>query len=442
MCTHQPDAGTWTVTGTYSTVSDTASLVVSAGPLHHIVISPDSATVTAGNAQPYTAQSFDQFNNPIADITGTTSFAIDAAAGGSWIANVYVSAKAGTWTVTGNHGGHVDTATLTVNAGALHHIVISPDSATVSAGDSQTYAAEAFDQFDNSLGDVTTSTGFSIDAAAGGSWSANVYTSAKAGTWTVTGTYSTVSDTASLTVNVGPLHHIIISPDGATIIAGSSQAYTAQTADQFDNPIADVTGSTVFSIDTGAGGTWAANVYTSAKAGTWTVTGDYSGLTGTAILNVTAASVSYITILPDGVAIAAGDSQTYTAQSFDEFDNLVADVTDSTVFSIDIGAEGTWAVNVYTSAKAGTWTVTGTCLGLTDTASLTVNAGAIHHIVISPDSATITAGSTQAYTALSADQFDNPIADITSDTAFSIEASAGVAGRPMCIPRGLPERGL
>jgi hypothetical protein len=418
-------AGTWTVTGTYTGFTDTASLTVNVGPLHHIVVSPDSATVTAGNAQPYTAQSFDQFDNPIADITGTTSFAIDAAAGGSWIANVYFSAKAGTWTVTGNYGGLIDTAGLTVNAGPLHHIVISPDSATVTAGNPQTYTAQSFDQFDNSIADITTSTGFSIDVAAGGTWSANVYTSAKAGTWTVTGTYSAVSDTASLTVNVGPLHHIIVSPDGATIIAGNSQTYTAQTADQFDNPIADVTGSTVFSIDFGAGGTWAANVYTSAKAGTWTVAGDYSGLIGTAILNVTAASVSYIIILPDGVAITAGDSQTYTAQSFDQFDNLVADVTDSTVFSIDIGAGGTWVTNVYTSAKAGTWTVTGTCLGLTDTAGLVVSAGALHHIVISPDSATITAGSTQAYTALSLDQFDNPISDITSGTAFSIAASAG-----------------
>ena len=31
--------------------------------------------------------------------------------------------------------------------------------------------------------------------------------------------------------------------------------------------------------------------------------------------------------LPDGVTITAGDSQTYTAQSFDQFGNLVADVT-------------------------------------------------------------------------------------------------------------------
>ena len=417
--------GTWIVTGTYSTVSDTASLTVSGGPLQHIVISPDSAAVIAGNMQAYTAQSFDQFNNPIADITGTTAFSIDVAAGGSWIANVYVSAKAGTWTVSGNYGGLIDTASLVVSAGALHHIVISPDITTIMAGGTQTYTAEAFDQFDNTLGDVTAVTGFSIDAAAGGTWTANVYTSATAGTWTVTGTYSGLTDTASLTVGVGSVDRIIITPDGATIAAGSSQTYTAQTADQFGNPITDVTSSTVFTIDSGAGGTWAASVYTSASAGTWTVSGDYGGLIGTAVLNVTTASVSYIVISPDGATVTAGNNQTYTAQSFDEFGNLVADVTGTTVFSIDAGAEGTWTANVYTSANAGTWTVTGDCVGLTDNTSLIVSAGARHHIVISPDTATITAGSTQAYTAAAFDQFDNTLGDVTSGTTFSIESGAG-----------------
>ena len=70
---------------------------------------------------------------------------------------------------------------MTVNAGAAHHIVISPDSATITAGTPKTYTAEAFDEWNNSLGLVTDNTTFSIDAGAGGSWAANAYTSATAG---------------------------------------------------------------------------------------------------------------------------------------------------------------------------------------------------------------------------------------------------------------------
>ena len=218
-----------------TTLTDTASLTVNPGPLHHIVISPDNATIIAGNTGTYTSQSFDQFSNPIADISSSTVFSIEAGAGGSWAINIYTSAKAGTWTVTGTYIGLTDNASLTVSAGALHHIVISPDSAAITAGNTQTYGSQSFDQFDNLIADVTATTVFSITPAAGGTWAANVYTSEKAGLWAVSGTYSGNIDTATLAVSAGPLHHIVISPGSATIIAGNTQAYTAQTYDQFDN---------------------------------------------------------------------------------------------------------------------------------------------------------------------------------------------------------------
>ena len=68
-------------------------------------------------------------------------------------------------------------------------------------------------------------------------------------------TYLGLTDTATLTVSAGPADHIILSPDNTTLVAGTTQTYTAQTADEFDNLIADVTASTVFSTDIGAGGT-------------------------------------------------------------------------------------------------------------------------------------------------------------------------------------------
>lgn len=93
--------------------------------------------------------------------------------------------------------------TVTINPGPLHHIVVSPDTASIPCGGSQTYTAEAFDQYDQSRGDVTAGTDWEIEAGAGGSWVDNVYSAEYEGTWTVTGTYIGKSDTASLTVCVG-----------------------------------------------------------------------------------------------------------------------------------------------------------------------------------------------------------------------------------------------
>jgi uncharacterized repeat protein (TIGR01451 family) len=153
-----------------------------------------------------------------------------------------------------------DTEQTTVFTTELDYIIVSPDAANITAGDNQTYTAEAFASDNSSLGDVTTSTTFTIDPGAFGSWTDNVYTSEKAGNWTVTGTYSGKSDTANLTVTPGPLDYFAIAPQVAGVLTGDNVTYISGTLDRFDNLIALVTANTTFSIDAGAGGSWAANV--------------------------------------------------------------------------------------------------------------------------------------------------------------------------------------
>jgi hypothetical protein len=84
--------------------------------------------------------------------------------------------------------------------GPLDHITLSPASATVTAGASQSYAAQALDAFDHAIGNVTGSTTFSISpdgTCTGASCTASI-----AGPHTVTGVYS--GKTASATLNVTP----------------------------------------------------------------------------------------------------------------------------------------------------------------------------------------------------------------------------------------------
>jgi hypothetical protein len=89
----------------------------------------------------------------------------------------------------------------TWTAGAPHHIVISPSSATISAGGQQAYTATAFDQFNHSLGDVTGATSFVI--APDGSCTSASCTATTAGGHTVTATYLALTAEASLEVTGG-----------------------------------------------------------------------------------------------------------------------------------------------------------------------------------------------------------------------------------------------
>ena len=417
-------AGDWTVSGSYSGHTDEADLTVEEAGLSYIVISPSEATITAGDVQTYTAEAFDAYDNSLGDVTASTVFSIvEGGDGGTWVGNVYTSLTAGDWTVSGSYSGRSDEADLTVEGAGLSYIVISPSEATITAGEVQTYTAEAFDAYDNSLGDVTASTVFSIvEGGDGGTWAGNVYTSLTVGDWTVSGSYSGHSDEADLTVEEAGLSYIVISPSEATITAGEVQTYTSEAFDAYDNSLGDVTASTVFSIvEGGDGGTWAGNVYTSLTVGDWTVSGSYSGHSDEADLTVEGAGLSYIVISPSEATITAGEVQTYTAEAFDAYDNSLGDVTASTVFSIVEGGDGgTWAGNVYTSLTVGDWTVSGSYSGRSDEADLTVEGAGLSYIVISPSEATITAGEVQTYTSEAFDAYDNSLGDVTASTVFSI----------------------
>ena len=102
-----------------------------------------SASIAPGGTQSYTAQGRDQYDNSLGDVTSGTTFAI--APDGSCTGNVCTATAAGVHTVTGNNDGKTSTATLTVTAGALDHIAISPASATIVAGGAQTFTAQGFD---------------------------------------------------------------------------------------------------------------------------------------------------------------------------------------------------------------------------------------------------------------------------------------------------------
>jgi len=396
----------------------------------YLVISPATATVAAGSTRAYTAEAFDQFNNSLGSVTSATVFSIQSGAGGGWSGNVYTSEKPGIWTVTGAYTGLTGTATLTVSAGSVASIVISPATSTVIAGNTQAYTAEAFDGLGNSLGEVTTSTVFSIEAAAGGSWVANIYTSRKAGTWTVTGSYAGRTDTASLTVTKAAPSSITISPSTSTVTAGGFQAYTAEAFDQFQNSLGDVTLSSTFSIvESGHGGTWTANVYTSHGVGTWTVRATYAGLTDDAPLTVTAGAASYIVISPAAATINAGGSQAYTAEAFDQSNNSLGDVTFGTVFSVtESGHGGSWIASVYSSVKAGIWTVTGDYNGMTYNASLTVTAGPAVSLAFTPDSGVAVPGEAFSVTVTAYDAYGNVATGYRGTVHFT------AAGGPTVLP--------
>jgi hypothetical protein len=91
-----------------------------------------------------------------------------------------------------------------------------PSMPTTAAGNPQPYTAEGRDQYDNSLGDVTAGTTFSIGP--NGSCTGANCTATLAGSHTVTGSDGGKTGTATLGVTAGALDHLALSPASAVIV--------------------------------------------------------------------------------------------------------------------------------------------------------------------------------------------------------------------------------
>jgi hypothetical protein len=298
-------------------------------------------------------------------MTATTTFTIGP--DGSCSGATCTATVAGAHTVTGTSSGKTGTATLQVGSGGLDHIVISPSSATITAGGSQSFTAQGFDAAGNSIGDVTGATTFSVGP--NGSCTGNTCTATAAGAHTVTGNDAGKTNTASLTVNAGTLDHLALSPASATITSGGSQTYTAQGRDQYDNPLGDLTSSTMFTI--APNGSCSAAICTATAAGSHTVTGTALGVSGTASLQVNGGALDHIAISPSTAKILSGGSQSFTATGFDSANNSLGDVTSATTFSIT--PDGSCSGSSCTATVGGVHTVTGTDSGKSATATLSVN---------------------------------------------------------------------
>jgi hypothetical protein len=334
QCSLTPTAnGTLTVSGAYSgdsnfaTSTGTASLTVTGTPA--AITSAASTTFTAGSAGAFMVTTTGTPTPALTD-TGSLPSGVtfhDNGTGTAMLAGTATAAGTYPITIKAHDGVGTDATqnfTLTVNAGALASITLSPSTATIVAGGSQPYTATGFDQFHNSRGDVTGATTFSVS---NGTCTANLCSSTVAGAQTVTGNDGGVVGTAMLNVAAGPITHLALTPAAATMTASGSQPYTAMGVDAFGNAAGDVTGSTTFTI--GGPASCTAASCGSTAAGSYTVTGIYTvnGAQGAASLTVTAGSFARLQLLAPGETSAPGTANGKTGTPSTEYVNGAFNVT-------------------------------------------------------------------------------------------------------------------
>ncbi len=413
-----------TVKATDGSVSNTATVIVTAGPLASIVVTPNPMSLAIGGTQQYTAVGRDASGNVVAF---TPSWSVVAGGGTVSATGLFTAGTvAGTFvnTVQASSGTLRGTATVTVTAGPLATIVVTPNPATLGTGATQQFTATGRDASGNA---VAITPVWSVVAGGGTIASTGLFTAGTtAGTFTntVRATSGTVSGLATVVVTAGAVATITVTPNPATLAIGATQQFTATGSDANGNAVA-VTPS--WSVVSG-GGTIdiATGLFTAGNtSGTFTntVRASVGGVVGSATVVVTPGPLATITVTPNPATLQTGATQQFTAVGRDASGNVVGITPAWTV------AAGGGTINASTGlftagTTAGTFTntVRATVGGVVGSATVVVTPGPLATITVTPNPATVAAGATQQFTAVGTDANGNVVA---ISPAFSVVNGGG-----------------
>jgi hypothetical protein len=419
------------------------SFTVNSGALDHFVFS-NIGTQTAGTAFTITITAKDSNGNTVTSYTGTNTLSVPLGtisptstgtfSSGTWTGSVSISASGSGITIGTSGSSKSGTSnSFTVNAVILDHFVFNAISSPQTAGSVFSITITAKTPNGNT---VTSYTGTPILSVSTGTISSPITGAFSSGVWTgaitATGVGSSVTITVtdgthsgssnSFTVNPGFATHLVVS-NGASQVAGNDFSVTVTAKDAYGNTATGYAGMVkITSSDNQAvlpsnyafqasdAGVHSFNVTLETK-GSQSITATdtaNSAITGfqTGITVTHAATASSVIISPAASSVTAGLSKTYSATAFDAYGNSW-DVTSSTTWSISSDSGGANS-NIYTSATAGSWIVTGSYASAANSTGLTVNPAGLDHFIFNIVE-TQTAGSAFSIAVTAKDAYNNTV---------------------------------
>jgi hypothetical protein len=227
---------------------------------------------------------------------------------------------------------------------------------------------------------------------------------------------------------------IVLGASSTTAVVGGTVALTATVNQDLNFSkyycLIEMSNNSVLSAPVGGGHTCTLNVSATSPTSTTfhavVSLGDGTGVIATSSTVTVTWVPDHLVVIPNGVSMAAGGSQPFSAEGYDGSNNDLGNVTASTNFTIS-GIGSCFAASC-TSTFAGDHTVTGHDGSATGTATLHVIPAAPNFLVLSPSNATMAAGMSTTYTALGSDQYDNGTGDVTSATTFAISGDGSCTG--------------
>ncbi|MBC7896764.1 MAG: Ig-like domain-containing protein [Cytophagaceae bacterium] len=287
-----------------------------------------------------------------------------------------MTVAAGVTNIRATSGTKMGFKLLTVTSGApvVASVSVTAASTLMNIGDTQPVTATALDAGGNTIGGVSftyVSSAPAIITAAGD----GTLTAIAAGSATITATTAGVSGTLGVTVQNAPpaaVATVQVTLAASSIPVGQTSQGTAVLKDAAGNVL---TGRTVAwsSSNTAAATVGSNGLVSGVAAGTPTITASSGGITGSAPMTITAPALATVTPVLASSTLSVGQTTTTTTTLKDALGGVMTGIpvtyssSNSTVATVN-------STGMVTAIAAGSANIVATALGISGTASLTVQA--------------------------------------------------------------------
>ncbi len=431
--------GATTISATLAGVTGTDSLAVTSATLQSISVTPASPTIANGPALQLVATGIfsDGTNENLTSLVtwSTTNASVAVVSNAAGANGLATAMRPGTTGILATFSGVAGAATLTVSAATLQSIAVTPANAVLAAGGAQQFVAIGT-LSDGSTQDLTRQATWSSSSPAvatisNATGSSGWATLLSAGSATISAAYAGIAGSTGLTVSSATLQSLAITPVNPTLALGVGLQLVA-TATYSDGSSQDVTRlatwtSAAASVAMVSNASGSNGLLAAVSVGTTGVSASFGGVTGTANVTVSAATLQSIAVTPANPAVAAGTTQqfaatgTYSDGSTQSLTALATWKSSNTAVATVSNAAG--SNGLASSSAQGTTTVSATYSGVSGGTLLTVVGAVLQSITVTPVSPSLQVGATQQFVA-TATYSDGSSQNLTSLVTWSVSNSS------------------
>ncbi len=433
---HTLNEGEVQVTARRGTRSASAVVRISRAPVASIVVTPGTLSIAVGSDNPLSAEVRDIRGRVVRNrqVLWSTSDALVAVVSPT---GVVTASGTGSAVITATSDAKMGTSVVNVFAAPAHSVSLKLPNDTISVGAWMQASATAFDErgrpidrpwaWQSSNPSVASiSNGGMITALAAGQTNISVIIDGKIATQRLT----VISPVPTL---------IVVTPNTAALVVGSTTVLSAQVQDQFGSVIPGIAISWS-STAAGVASVNAAGLVTAVGVGSTTIRAQAGSLIGTAAVTVQLVPVATVTITPASATLNVGGTWTFTAVTRDAAGNVLLNrpitwtTSNSAVATVSASGVGT-------GVGAGTATITATSEAKSASATVTVSApppAPVASVTLALGSSTLTVGQTTTATARTFDSQGNELfgRTIAFSSANSAVASVSSNGTVSAVGAG------